>query len=577
MSKFEDIWVQLLPRATELRASGSTPQETCHRLALEGFRNKNKYNTVKGWYKRNFNDWPDEGDDTKSTGSGRRQSGAQYPPPSNHLAQTRIQYPQTYPQNEQYYKTPQALGEIQHQWPNGFSQQDNGPPQSRFQNAARHGFVERGFHGYQTTSQSPPRQQALQYLSNSPGVHPLSRQSLPPYHHLNQQDISYHNIPPSAVGDRDSLHQQGHLGSGPQPQQIVEAGCPARFTPLQQVGVLFDHERYQVDGSGIICDSTRSPAGRQEWSSPGYYESLLNMEFDAGMDAVGESVHLALGGQDNTEGTNAGVHGPALASHSHLPHAPQVLNNQRPSHLASKSLVMSPPHRGVSTFTNQQHVEGTCVQQVEHTYPMAGHSRNSTVFRSTIAPRHVVPPNPPQNSPVLRRRGNQPSWHPILLQDSSIVAISPDGFSTDLPRKRVRRQPGSETQRSRSLRLSETRDSIDIYHDQRETANSLPASSSTFFDTRLVTTRKPLSNQPVKHSNTSVHSSVRDSGYVSLFESVIEETLRNSLNSLKLTDEPKFKYRESIDGYVDVKVKTNWRVRRSYILSMDLQKAQVDA
>ncbi|KAF8853996.1 hypothetical protein BDZ45DRAFT_677258 [Acephala macrosclerotiorum] len=190
----------------------------------------------------------------------------------------------------------------------------------------------------------------------------------------------------------------------------------------------------------------------------------------------------------------------------------------------------------------------------------------------------MLPPSPPQSPPAFRRRGNQPSVHPIQMQDSSIVAISPYGYSTDQRRKRARRQLGSETQRTRSPRLSETHHPIGIYHDHHESPIdlSVPVSSSSS-NTPQVTTRKPLSNQPVNPTNTLARSNVRDSGHVSLFESAMEEKLRKSLSSLKLTDEPKFKYSESDDGYVDVKVKTYWRVRRSYILSMDSHEAQVDA
>lgn len=540
---------------------------------------------MKGWYKRNFDDWPDEGDDTKSAASGRSQSCLQYSRESNNLSQTRIPYSQAYPQNEQHYKTPQRLGGSQRQWPSSFSQQGYGLAQPQAQNATRFGLGERGCHKYQATSQSSPQKDTLQNQNNNNAVHPSSGQFLPRHHHPNQQSLSYGDTSPSAVREPSLLYEQDCLrfGQKTQPQQATQVGrvnYPARHNPLPQAGLPLEHYVYYGAEGGIIGDNNRSPAGSHEWTSLGYFESLLNMDCNTGVDTVDESVDLESGGHIAAEATNVGANGPVLASQSHLTRAYQAFNDHRTSDLASKSPVLSPPRHEVSTSSGQQHVEVMPMQQIEPTFPVASNPHSGMALRPTMAPRHMVPPIPPQNSPVFRRRGGQPSRHPIQMQDSSIVAISPYGCSIHPRRKRARRQIESETQRAYSPRFSETQDPISIFHDQHEALNNLSvpvSSSSSSFNTPQVTTRKPLSNQPVNPTNTSARSSVRGSGYVSFFELAMEEKLRNSLSSLKLTDEPKFKYSESDDGFVDVKVKTNWRVRRSYIESMDLHNAQVGA
>jgi hypothetical protein len=142
------------------------------------------------------------------------------------------------------------------------------------------------------------------------------------------------------------------------------------------------------------------------------------------------------------------------------------------------------------------------------------------------------------------------------MNGSSMVKVDPDGFPTDHPRKRVKGQPGSET-----------RDSIALYQMQLNMPNLVPQETPASQAMQSDATGNPTVNHHVRPSKDSVHSDLRDSGYVSVSDSAVVDSIRSSFSSLNLADDVNFQtgYKEADDGFVHVKVEAVWRMRRSYL------------
>jgi hypothetical protein len=142
-----------------------------------------------------------------------------------------------------------------------------------------------------------------------------------------------------------------------------------------------------------------------------------------------------------------------------------------------------------------------------------------------------------------------------------MVKVNPNEFPTDHLRKRTKRKIGSET-----------RDSIAIYQEQHpEGTHPIPTGSPASYAARTSAARNPLLNRPVNSSNVSVRSSLRDSGYISNFDSAVLESIRSSLSSVTLANDLDLNtdYKEDDDGYVEVEVQAKFLVRRSFIEKRD--------
>jgi hypothetical protein len=129
------------------------------------------------------------------------------------------------------------------------------------------------------------------------------------------------------------------------------------------------------------------------------------------------------------------------------------------------------------------------------------------------------------------------------MEGSSLVDVDPGRFPTDNAPKRVK---GVGT---------ESRDSIVIHQEHLKPPQ--PSTPGT-----AAATRVPLTHQPVISSNVSVCSSI-DSGYISILDSTILESMQSSFSTLKLTPgEWKTDYKEADDGYVEaeITVKGRWRI-----------------
>lgn len=154
------------------------------------------------------------------------------------------------------------------------------------------------------------------------------------------------------------------------------------------------------------------------------------------------------------------------------------------------------------------------------------------------------------------------------MDGNSMVKINPNEFPPNHRRKRPRGKIANEA-----------RDSIALYPKQNSGGTrSIPAGSPASHVARASAARGPLVNRPVNSSNVSVHSSLRDSGYISNFDSAMVESIRSSLSSFALTDDPNLNtdYKEDGDGYVVVEVQAKWRVRKSYLEKRDSLVVVVD-
>ncbi|KAH8590666.1 hypothetical protein B0O99DRAFT_634376 [Bisporella sp. PMI_857] len=65
MTGYDQFFEEWKPKVPQLRQDGLTPQEICTKMAYDIFNDRFKYNTVKGWYRRTFPDWPSEEHKTK--------------------------------------------------------------------------------------------------------------------------------------------------------------------------------------------------------------------------------------------------------------------------------------------------------------------------------------------------------------------------------------------------------------------------------------------------------------------------------------------------------------------------------
>ncbi|KUJ18529.1 uncharacterized protein LY89DRAFT_498666 [Mollisia scopiformis] len=560
MGKFEDIWVLLLPEAEELRRQALTPQEICTRLAVVGFGNKDKYNTVKGWYKRKFKDWPEDNDEVQSMGSRRRYSDIPPPLEAYHLWQMRSRYPQS---SQTYSHNSQNI--LEEQQADATSQPtDNLPPRGTgislewTQNAPTYGLPEElVLYESQAASRRPSRQELENNQMNNSHPGTFSNQSFQPHQPWETQyESTYGSIAQPSFENDSSQHRDDLRSSRVvyPPQKFLERRDEttqqyARESRSHQEGISFQQVIYTDLDQSVNGFSTNFPICDTQWSpGPGDFENLLSTDSDADIVQHDDTTVLMRASATSCE---------SMTSGSYVPHTPPM-----PSVPPTSGSVLRPSDISL----RKDEVDHSIDQQHEPNRMSTKHHRISSTFSDpTMPPQYSLPPDPPRVPAVVRRRADQTvptPWKPVYVEDSKIVAVDPQEFPTAHPRKLVKRQ---------------LRDSIGIYHDQRETPSIAPTSTTDLSGTAPDTSRKPLRDQPVNPSNASIRSSIRDSGYISSVESVWMESMRNSFSSLQLED-PKFKttFSEDDDGYVHFKFKAKCSVRKSYIARLEENQGQVN-
>jgi hypothetical protein len=242
------------------------------------------------------------------------------------------------------------------------------------------------------------------------------------------------------------------------------------------------------------------------------------------------------------------------ASHHQRSNSLPRANPQSVAQLPADPLTMGSQNDRTCSTLSPQKLDCSCEGQHGILQPSAKHYRTNSIFNNpTPPPQYPLPPAPTKFG-VIHKGHNQKSWRPIGVNSSGMVKVDPDGFPTDHRRKRVRGQPGSET-----------RDSIALYQLQLNAPNPVPQESPASQAMELDTTQNPTVDHYVHPSKVSVHSDLRDSGYVSVFDSAVLDSIRSSFSSLNLADDVNFKtdYKEADDGFVDVEVEAKWRMRRS--------------
>jgi hypothetical protein len=224
--------------------------------------------------------------------------------------------------------------------------------------------------------------------------------------------------------------------------------------------------------------------------------------------------------------------------------------------LHGEPLSIGPQHYQTFLTPNAQQPDCLFEGQNGTSHSSAKHYCNNLIFDNpNPAPPYPLPPLPTMNSGVIHKGYNQTSWCPIGVKGSSITKVDPDGFPTDHRRKRLRGQSGREF-----------RDSIALWQLQHNSSNQAAEESHASQATQPDTTQNPAAIHRDRPLKVSVQSDLRDSGYASVFDSAVD-TMRSSISSLNLADDVNFKtdYKEADDGYVDVKFKAQWRMRRSYL------------
>jgi hypothetical protein len=196
----------------------------------------------------------------------------------------------------------------------------------------------------------------------------------------------------------------------------------------------------------------------------------------------------------------------------------------------------------------------------ERSHSSAKHYRSNSVLPNPTPP-YLLSQVPPPKFGVIHKGRNQP-WQPIRMDGNDMVKVNPNEFPTDHRRKRPRGKIGKK----------ETRDSIAIYQEHHlEGAHAISPGNPASYVAQTSAARNPLVNRLVNSSNVSARSSLRDSGYISTFDSAVLESIRSSLSSFTLADDPILNtdYKEDDDGNVEVEFRGKCRVRKSYIEKRD--------
>jgi hypothetical protein len=350
----------------------------------------------------------------------------------------------------------------------------------------------------------------------------------------------------------DSLHQQNCLqhqehGSVPHLPSVVgfdtydqERICQCHASgPIPQALPKDFDSQYQLGES--FPDSSQNPIGIENVEDTGCLEGGYPQSFD----------DQQVNGRENELARQ-----PDRAFHHQLSNPLQHDNRQTVQQLHREPLSIGPQHYQTFLTPNAQQPDCLFEGQNGTSYSSAKHYCNNPIFDNhNPAPQYPLPPLPTMNSGVIHKGYNQTSWCPIGVKGSSITKVDPDGFPTNHRRKRLRGQSGREF-----------RDSIALWQLQHNSSNLAAQESHTSQATQPDTTQNPTAIHHDRPRKVSVQSDLRDSGYASIFDSAVD-TMRSSISSLNLADDVNFKtdYEEADDGYVEVKLNAQWRMRRSYL------------
>jgi hypothetical protein len=288
----------------------------------------------------------------------------------------------------------------------------------------------------------------------------------------------------------------------------------------------------------------------------------MNSDYLVCMDNNDGGVHLPVDGRQFT------MQGAVVPEQFVLRSEGRGFNTQPPNHQivsdsgdGSSAISPSNIYQAFASPSHQYPNDAVSLQS-ERFHTSAKHYRNNSVFSNPAPPPQSLLPLVPQPGFGVIHKGPNHPWQPIRVDGNSMVKVNPNEFPTDHRRKRPRGKIGKR----------ETRNSIAIYQEQHlEGAHAISPGNPAYYVAQASAARNPLVNQLVNSSNVSVRSSLRDSGYISNFDSAMVESIRSSLSSFTLADGPILNtdYKEDDDGNVEVEFKGKCRVRRSYIEKRD--------
>jgi len=379
--------------------------------------------------------------------------------------------------------------------------------------------------------------------------------SLPQQHDLGHE--SNENTSQISIGEIRPPHEQNH-------SQFQQNGC------LQQ-------ETTQVDEEGNVVrhgtlQEPSEPSGRAmndiDWIFDGDSTSFLfdpdplDPDFLESVWGFGGGLYLPLDGQQLTMQNNAAPEQFMLGLNGHH-YRSQTLHHQSTLLAAAEPFATSSGNDQIHALPRQQHVKKP-VKEWEHISKK--HQRSSSTFSDP-----TQPPQPPlsKDLPELFRvvhkgsdvKCNRLAPRSVRGKGGSMNEIKPDRLPSEPPRKRVRRESGTES-----------RDSMFIYSEHLKARGASASHAEQTAIARGSLNLRPnsnlsvrSSNLSVRSSNLSVRSSLRYSGSISKLDSTVFESIQSSFNNLKLTDtECMTDYKEA-DGYMEAKITIKGRWRKSQI------------
>ena len=506
---------------------------------------------MKGWYQRTFNDWPSEGNKAKLKEHQPHQNGVPDQQPAGHHPMispvfSPPQQRQTYPQNEPSYAGQQVSSV------NSYYRSASSPHQAMGEALSLHHPLVQNCHSLpghrhpqitSAASHSMYQRGGPQGLPNGLDQQTSSRQ----YNSLPQQNGPGHqsdgNASQLSAGAIRPPHQQNHLQyrQNDYPQQATtqanEGGNPLRQDALLETHGPSDRDINQMN---FKADDT--------------FQKLLDTDWFHPDGPFGGGLNLPVDGQPSGLQNNAASKQFILASDDH---PPQIPNDQGTSQATAKSSTTGSDNDKMHALPSHQHQSSALKGQHEPARGSSKHYRSSSILSDpTPPPQYPLPVDPPINSRVIHKGSNM-AWRAVLIRGRSMVTVDPDILPTDHSPKRVK---GVGTK---------SHDSMVIHPEHLRAPHPVAPSSCASYAEQAAAAPVPLSNRPVSSTNVSVRSSLRDSGYISILDSAVVESMRSSFSTLKLTDADfKTDYKEADDGYVDVEITTKGRMRRSLIERM---------
>ncbi|KAH6675862.1 hypothetical protein B0J14DRAFT_373368 [Halenospora varia] len=573
MTGYDQHFKEWKPKAQRLREGGSTPQEICTKMAYDIFNDRTKYNTVKGWYQRTFSDWPSEEHKTKFKEHRPLQNGPSHQQPAGHLPKKSPacfppQQRQSFSQHEPNYASQRAS-----------SANPNYRPIYSQRQAMGEALPPHATAIYQPVYQNNHYPLVQNYPQiTSPASYDMFQladtQGLPNGLNLQLSPGQYDSPPPPKKGPghiSDGSASQLSIGAiGPPHQQVRhrfqqngyfqqarnqanEGGNPIGHAVLQEPNELLGRDMNQMD-----LTTDQNPMTFEPVLGP----DLLYSNCAVNLGHFGGDLPLPLDGQQFPLQSNAPPKQSVLAYDGQRYHPSQLPQHQSTSQATAELFATSPGNDQIHVLPSHEHPSSTLAGQHRPTRASNKHYRSFSILSNpTPPPQYPLPADPPTKFKVMHKGPNAGSnvghWRPVCVKGGSMVTVDPDGLPTDHPPKRVK---GVGTR---------SHDSMVIHPEYLKIPHLVAPGTPASYVEQDATARVPLSHRPVNSSNVSVHSSLRDSGYISMLDSTIAESMQSSFSALKLTDaECRRYYEEADDGYVDVEITTKGRMRRSYIEKM---------